>query len=229
MRVVWVVSVGLSVWAASCAARLNENSDGDGSGGSSGGSSGRAGESGVGGAPAGSGGTGTGGSEAGAAGIGTAGASPCECEGDPNVPDPEVHCTLPLELFCLDDDPLGCATTLSEALSGLDAQCFPSERYGTLSECADDTTELIWNEPLEESTHRLVFDENGRLIGRHHFGSAYSGLHSNVCLETGYFDFFEYEAGVLPTRTCETTCDICPTDGAGGASLVCGQGGQGGR
>jgi hypothetical protein len=120
------------------------------------------------------------------------------------------------------------ATTLSEALSGLDAQCFPSERYGTVSECEDGTTELVWDEPLSHSTHRLVFDENGRLIGRYHFGSAYSGLHSNVCLGSGYFDFFVYEAGVLPTRACETTCDICPTDGVGGAPPICGEGGQGG-
>jgi hypothetical protein len=217
MRVVWVLSAGFFVaWAASCS-DSEKRANGDGSGGSS------AGESGAGGAPVGGGGTATGGSDAGAAGSGTGGASACECEGDPDVPDPEVSCTLPLQLFCLEDDPLDCATTLSDALSDLGQHCDPGYEGGALSQCPDGTTELTWVESGLDSSHRLVFDTDERLIGRYFFGAAYSRLHSNVCLERGDFDFYEYEAGFLPDRTCEQTCDICSTGegGVGGASQDC--------
>ena len=213
-------SSGEAGFAGNPAGGSDAGSDGDGGAGAVGG---RDATGGTGGAEVGTGGAeaGTGGAEAGTGGV--AGEGPCECSRSGSVIEPEISCTLPLELFCLDDDPFGCRTTLSEAFSLVEGRCNQfMEEYGTRSDCADGTTELYWLEPLRESDHRLVFDENGVLIGRYYWGAAYSDLYTNVCRGSDHEDFLEYQAGVVPTGTCAPACDICAW-----GDDVCGQGGQG--
>ena len=203
MRSVWAAVGTVVVLAAFSCSSSNDGDDSPAGGSNATG--------GAGGGEGGAAGDGAAGND-GAAGDGGGGESVCECSGDPNVPDPEVHCVVPLELFCPEDDPVGCATTLFEAASNLLGECFPGERYGTRADCGDGTIELEWIESELDSGHRLVFDELGMLVGRYFYGAAYGSVHSLTCGESGSFDLFEYEAGELPTRECEPTCSLCEAD-----------------
>jgi hypothetical protein len=173
-------------------------------------------EAGTGGSEAGTGGTG--GGEAGTGGV--AGESPCECGEKSSDLEPTMVCTFPLELFCLEDDPFECATTLSEAHSHVEARCTPfQEEGGMLSNCADGTTELRWFE--FGGDHQLVFDQNGVLVGRAFYGNSNHDFYENVCHGSGVLpDFMDYRAGVPPTWMCGPGCEICGDENA------CGQGGQ---
>jgi hypothetical protein len=202
-------------------------SAGNATGGSDAGSAGDGGDGVVGGRDAmgGTGGAdgGTGGAEAGTGGV--AGESPCECSGNGDVFDPQVTCTLPLELFCLDDDPFDCAITLSDAFARVRGRCNRfMEEFGMRSDCQDGTTELHWFESTRDSEHRLVFDESGTLIGRYFSGGAHHDFDTNVCRVTDVYDFMEYQAGVVRILPCEPGCEICP-----GSANTCGQGGQAGQ